>query len=98
METVYADKLYEFLTEMAEVARSQREQEVARRIDAARYYYMIPRADGGYFRPTLTSEFYGEAMVALEEALQKSKSMFTAEQISLAKEYVDAIKEKWFRP
>jgi hypothetical protein len=88
METVYADKLYAFLTELAEAAQAQGNQEAVRRIDFARKHYGNP----------LTSEFLGESMVALRELLDTSESMFTFEQASQAKEYVDAIKQQWFSP
>jgi hypothetical protein len=86
METVYADKLYEFLTEMIATAQSQRDQEAVRRLDVARKHYMIP----------LTSEFLGESMVALREVLDMSRSLFTPEQASQANEYMVAIEQQWF--
>ena len=96
METVYADKLYEFLTVMVATAQSQGDQVVVSRLDVARKHYMIPLPTGKYFRLPLTSEFLGESMVALREVLDTSRSLFTPEQASQAKEYVDAIKQQWF--
>jgi len=57
-----------------------------RRIDVARKHYLIP----------LTSEFLGESMVALREVLNASRTLFTSEQASQARWYVDAIKQQWF--
>ena len=88
METVYADKLYAFLTEMAAAAQAHGDREAVRRIDIARKHYMIP----------LTSEFLGQSMVALRELLDTSRLLFTSEQASQAKEYVDVIKQQWFSP
>ena len=96
MEPVYADKLYEFLTEIAEAAKSRGDQQVAQSIDVAMKHYMIPLPTGKNFRLPLTSEFLGESMVALREALDKSRSLFSPEQASLAEEYVDSIKQQWF--
>jgi len=98
MDTVYADKLYEFLTEMVASAEARGDQEVVSRIDTARKHYMIPLPNGKFFRPPLTSEFLGESMVALREVLDTSRSLFTPEQASQAKEYVDSIKQQWFSP
>ena len=88
METVYADKLYAFLTEIAVAAEAQGDQVAVRRIDVAKRHYMIP----------LTSEFLGESMVALREVLETSRWLFTPEQARQAKDYVDAIKQQWFSP
>lgn len=86
METVYADKLYEFLTDLMVTAQSQQDDETAQRIDRARKFYVIP----------LTSEFLGESMFALREVLGCSKTLFTPEQTSKAQEYADAIRQQWF--
>lgn len=88
METVYADKLYEFLTEMAATAQSHGDDGAVQRIDKARRY----------FRPPVTSEFLGESMLALREVLERSGSLFTLKQTSKATEYADAIKQQWFSP
>lgn len=98
METVYADKLYAFLTEMAAAAQAQGNQNVVQRIEIARKHYMIPLPTGKFFRLPLTSEFLGESMVALREVLDTSRSLFTPQQVSQAKEYVDSIKQQWFSP
>jgi hypothetical protein len=50
METVYADKLYEFLTEMAATAQSHGDEDVVRRIDKARRNYMAPLPTGKYLQ------------------------------------------------
>ena len=98
METVYADKLFEFLTELTETARSQCKQEIAGRIEAARKYYTIALPSGRYFHLPLTSEFLGESMDALQEVPKDSRSVFTPEQICKAGEYVEAIRQQWFSP
>jgi len=76
METVYADKLYAFLTEMAAAAHASGNQEAVLRIDFAMKHYTFP----------LTSEFLGESMLALRELLNTSQLLFTSEQASQAKE------------
>lgn len=96
MDKVYADKLYEFLTEMLTTAQSMGNREVVQRIDAARKHYLVPLPAGKYFRPPLTSEFLGESMLALREVLEKAGSLFTAEQTGLALEYVESIRQQWF--
>ena len=96
METVYSDKLFEFLTEIMETAKSQEKYEIAQRIDCARRQYMIILPDGKYFRLPLTSEFLGEGMAALQELLSNSPSLLSSEQIRIAKDYVESIKKQWF--
>lgn len=96
MDRIYADKLYEFLSELVATAQSQGDEQVVQRIDRARKHYMIPLPTGEYFRLPLTSEFLGESMLALREVLAGSKALLTPEQTSTAREYADTIKRQWF--
>lgn len=96
MEIVYADKLYEFLTDMMATAQSQSDHKAVERLDRARKQYAIPLPDGKSFRLPLTSEFLGESMAALQEVLECSKTIFAPEQASKAREYADVIKQRWF--
>lgn len=98
METVYADELYEFLSEMVATAHSHGDEEVERRIDQARRQYKVPLTTGKYLAMPLTSEFLGESMAALRDVLEKAGHLFTSEQISRAQEYAESIKRQWFSP
>lgn len=96
MEPIYADKLYEFLTEMLATAQSQGDEEAAQRIDRARKHYMVPLQGGKTLRPPVTSEFLGESMLALRDVLARSRKVFSSMQIEEAGEYADSIKQQWF--
>jgi hypothetical protein len=68
---VYADKLYEIVTERAATAQAQGDQEVVRRIDTARKHYMIQVPTGKYLRLPLTSEFLGTVHTRAREPRQR---------------------------
>jgi hypothetical protein len=86
METVYADRLYEFLTGLAEVAEARNDRSALERIEFARKHYL----------PPLTSEFLGVSMVALREILSRSEDLLSAQQAKEARQYVSAISRQWF--
>lgn len=98
METVYADQLYEFLTEIVETAESGGNQDIVRRVDDARKHYVIQLRDGKSHRLPLTSEFLGESMLALREVLEEWPSILSPTQAKQARKYADLIRRQWFSP
>jgi hypothetical protein len=86
METVDASKLYQFLTELAEAARSRGDHEMLRRLSEARTYYRMP----------LTSEFLGVSMTTLKLLLGHARHWLSEDQAHRAESYADAIKQQFF--
>ena len=83
---IYANKVYEFLSELATLAASKGLGTQLERIDFARKHYIFP----------LTSEFLGVSMVVLQEILRNSPGLLSEEQHARASEYVAEIKKQFF--
>jgi hypothetical protein len=86
MFAIYADKLLEFLTELAISAKAQGHERALKRINFARLHY-----DWG-----LTTEFLGVSMLVLKELLDQSSELFSSEQIKQITEYVTEIKRQYY--
>ena len=86
METVYADELYQFLSESAGSAKCSGNKDLLERIDFAMKHYLFP----------LTSEFLGVSMVVLREVLDQQRGILTPKQAEQADAYVDRIKKQFF--
>lgn len=81
-------EVYEFLIEIGDLLRIKGAADLANRVLAA----------GTYFRAPLTSEFYGETMLALQGVLAKEPTLLNQAQRDLAEFYAAEIKRRWFSP
>jgi hypothetical protein len=83
---IYADRLFEFLTELADTAKVHGDAKIQEKIAFARRHYILP----------VTSEFLGVSMDVLHEVLAEAKEMFSSKQIDQAREYAVGINDQWF--
>ena len=85
-ETIYADRVLNFLEELAPILKSSHHTQQAERVEGAIKHYIFP----------LTSEFYGVAMMALRNAVDNAPDALTTEQLGRARYFADQIKAQWF--
>lgn len=85
-ETIYASRVFDFLSEIAPILRNTRHAELAGRVEAAMKYYVAP----------VTSEFYGEAMTVLADTVTSAHDVLTPQQLHRAQDLAAAIKAQWF--
>jgi len=86
IETVYADKVFAFLLELEVAAKSSGDSSLLSRILTAKAFYTMP----------VTSEFLGESMQTMKEALEVNRETLSPDQRELAGAYITAIKKQWF--
>jgi hypothetical protein len=84
MSSIRADRLFEFLSELEQTARSHGNSKAAERLEFARKHYIFP----------LTSEFLGVSMVVLREVLNDATAMLSPRQLQEARKYTERIKEE----
>jgi hypothetical protein len=82
-------KVHEFLDELAVTLTSAGDTtKLAERLTRTKKYFLIP----------LTSEFYGEAMRALEQVVNEDPPGLSFDQRERASLYATKIKNQWFSP
>ena len=78
--------VYEFLTEIRDSLRQKGATDLADYVASATTYFRVP----------LTSEFYGEAMLALQRVLRNDPATLNQVQRERAALYASEIKRLWF--
>jgi hypothetical protein len=79
-------EVFNFLCILEKHTRENKREDLADALHKASLFYRIP----------LTSEFYGEAMLALEHVVSKGIDVLSDEETTQAEAIARAIKHRWF--
>lgn len=85
-QPIYADHVFRVLKEVAHCLQGSSHEKQLELVNLAIWHYAFP----------LTSEFYGKAMIALRNVVERAPEELTPQQLEHVRNLADAIKSQWY--